>query len=237
MMNRFRRVAPLYWFFTILMAAILLLMPAVFKTTSFEWKSFLLSLGFVPHWSVAYPGFAWPIVAPGWSLIYEMYFYLLFAISLVFPQKVRLLFITTIIVLVFIAATATNTGESAIARFFSRDMVFEFVFGMLLAVAWKQGFRLPSAASWFLLLFGVSLLFIDIPFSRIFEYGIPSLLIVTACLFVRIKQYNWAVLLGDASYALYLSHIFTLGVMRKILQPILGEGPFAAYLFLSLIHI
>jgi exopolysaccharide production protein ExoZ len=42
------------------------------------------------------------------------------------------------------------------------------------------------------------------------------------------------VLLGDASYALYLSHIFTLGVLRKLFPPLLGEGPLAAWLFVIL---
>ena len=113
-------------------------------------------------------------------------------------------------------------------------MVFEFLFGMFLAVAWKQGFRLPSSTAWFLLVFAVCLLFLSLPVPRIIEFGVPSLLIVMACLFIRVKQYDWAVLLGDASYALYLSHIFTLGVLRKVLAPLLGEGPTAAVLFVTI---
>ena len=55
-----------------------------------------------------------------------------------------------------------------------------------------------------------------------------------ACLYVRIGEHRWAVLLGDASYALYLSHIFTLGVLRKFVAPYLGEGQTAAYLFVAI---
>ncbi len=228
---RIRRVVPLYWFFTFLMAAILLLMPSVFKATVFRWDTLLQSLAFIPHWSTAYEGFVWPIVAPGWSLIYEMYFYLVFAASLLLAVRFRILFISVVITAVFIAATLLNTGQSALAQFFSESMVFEFILGMFLAVAWKRGFRLPSSTSWYLLLLGFSLLFLDLPLPRILEYGVPSLLIVTACLFIQVKEYSWAVLLGDASYALYLSHIFTLGVLRKFVAPYLGEGQTAAYLF------
>lgn len=229
--NRIRRVVPLYWFFTILMAGILVIMPAVFKNTQFGWETFLLSLAFIPHWSVVQPDMVWPLVAPGWSLIFEMYFYALFAISLLFAERFRILFICIVITVVFLAGQYFHTGESATAQFFAKTMVFEFILGMLLAVAWKRGFSIPPSTAAFLLLFASCLLFLEFPVPRIFEYGIPSALIVMACLYVKIGEHKWAVLLGDASYALYLSHIFTLGVLRKLLPPLLGDGPLAAYLF------
>jgi exopolysaccharide production protein ExoZ len=160
-----------------------------------------------------------------------MYFYLIFAVSLMLTERYRVAFITLIITAVFLLATALDDGQSAIAQFFAKSMVFEFILGMLLAVAWKRGFKLPSSTAAWLLLFSVCLLLIRLPLPRIFEFGVPSLLIVTACLYLKIGEYRWAVLLGDASYALYLSHIFTLGVLRKFVAPILGEGQFAAYLF------
>lgn len=234
MVNRIRRVVPLYWFFTILMACILLIMPSVFKATIFEWETFLLSLGFIPHWSVAHEGFVWPIVAPGWSLVFEMYFYAVFALSLLLADRFRLPFMVLLISTIFMLAAMINTGESAVIQFFSESMVFEFVFGMLLAVAWKRGITLPSNTCWCLLVLSFSILLLDLSGPRIFTYGIASFFIVTACLFIKVKQYNWAVLLGDSSYSLYLSHIFTLGILRKFLPPLLGEGQSSAYLFVAL---
>ncbi len=232
--NRARRVIPLYWFFIALMAAILLLMPSVFKNTVFDFKTLLLSLGFVPHWSGAHPNEAWPIVAPGWSLNFEMYFYLVFALSLFFADRFRIAFITLVIAAVFAVAQLLDTGESALTHFFAKSMVFEFIFGMFLAAAWKRGFRIPSTTAIWLLVAGICLLFLKLPLPRIFEYGVPSLMIVAACVFVKVPEYQWGVLLGDASYALYLSHIFVLGVLRNVLPPLLGEGPLAAYLFVVL---
>lgn len=231
MVNRIRRVVPLYWFFTFLMAAILLLMPSVFKATVFDLKALLLSLGFIPFWSLAHPHEAWPILAPGWSLNFEMYFYLVFALSLFFSERYRIAFMTLFISSVFALATVMNDGESALAFFFSKSLVFEFILGMLLAVAWKRGFRIPPSTAAWLLLAASCVLLIKLPLPRIFEYGVPSFLIVMACLYVRIGEYRWGVLLGDASYALYLSHIFTLGILRKFVAPVLGEGQGAAYLF------
>lgn len=231
MINRVRRVVPLYWFFTFLMAGILLILPNVFKATVFQWDTLLLSLTFIPHWSVAHDGFVWPIVAPGWSLIFEMYFYSVFALSLLLAQRFRLLFVIVVISTVFLLATLMNTGESAFYRFFAKSMVFEFILGMLLAVAWKRGFTLPSSTCWYLLALGFSILLLSLPGPRIVEYGIASLIIVAACLFINVKEYSWGVLLGDSSYSLYLSHIFTLGLLRKFLPPLLGEGQLSAYLF------
>jgi len=232
--NRVRRVVPLYWFFLLLMAAILLATPSVFKATVFDFEALMLSLGFIPHWSGAHPTEAWPIVAPGWSLNFEMYFYLVFAVSLFFADRFRIAFISLVITVVFIVAQWFDTGESAAAHFFAKSMVFEFIFGMLLAAAWKRGFRMPASTAAWLLVLGICLLFLKLPVPRIFEYGIPSLLIVAACLFVKAREYQWGVLLGDASYALYLSHIFVLGAVRKVLPPLLGDGPMAAYLFVAL---
>ena len=231
--NRIRRVVPLYWFFTFLMASILILMPNVFKATVFQWDTFLMSLAFIPHFSVAYDGYVWPIVAPGWSLVFEMYFYALFALSLLVGTRFRIPLICALIVIVFVIASLNNSGNSALAQFFSESMVFEFILGMALAVAWKKGLRLPSSTAWFLLLFGCSLLFLNLPGPRIVEFGLPSMIIVMSCLYIRIGESELGVLLGDASYALYLSHIFTLGVLRKFVAPMLGDGPMAAYLFVA----
>ena len=228
--NRVRRVVPLYWFFTLLMGVILLLAPSLFKTTVFEWDALIMSLAFIPHFSVAQPDVVWPIVAPGWSLNYEMYFYFLFAVSLMFAAHLRVLFITAVISMVFIAAHLIPS-DGAFTLFFRESMVFDFVTGMLLAVAWKKGFRLTSNAGWLLILLGIVLLFARLPIPRFFEFGLPSILVVTGCLFINVKHYPTASLVGDASYALYLSHIFTLGALRKLLPPILGDVPFAAYLF------
>jgi exopolysaccharide production protein ExoZ len=228
--NRIRRVVPLYWFFTLLMAIILLLLPSVFKNTVFDLSALMRSLAFLPGYSVAYSDQVWPIVAPGWSLNYEMYFYLIFALSLLVASRFRILFISAVILGVFLLANSLN-NKSAMQLFYSESIVFEFIFGMLLAVAWKRGLRLPASTGLWLILLGFSLLFLQLPASRIIEFGLPSLLVVTGCLYAQATEVRWAVVLGDASYALYLSHIFSLGVLRKALPPLLGDGPVAAWIF------
>ena len=239
--NRIRRVAPLYWFFTLLMAFIFLIMPSVFTNADLSVGSLLKSLFFIPHFSSAHPGEVWPIVAPGWSLNFEMYFYLLFALSLFARENLRLILITVAITGIFLIATLANSS-SAFGDFFADDVVFEFIFGMFLAYGWKRGWRLSPTTGTFLFVAGFALLLIhsqglwlaafDVP--GIITSGIPATMVVAGTLFIKLPENRFAVLLGDASYALYLSHIFVLGLLRKILPPILGDGQFAAYLFVAI---
>lgn len=233
MSNRIRRVVPLYWFFTLLMAAILLVAPSLFKSTSFDLVIILKSLFFIPHYSQADPTMIWPVVAPGWSLVFEMYFYLLFAASLVFPRAWRLWIISFCITGIFVVATMLP-AQGAVAGFFRDTIVFEFVLGIALAAAYLRGFKLPSSVAYLLLLGGFALLLFDLPADRFFKYGIPALMIVTGTVYCTIPNNRFMVLLGDSSYALYLVHIFTLGVCRKLFPPFLGDGMMAAILFVIL---
>ena len=112
--------------------------------------------------------------------------------------------------------------------------MFEFVFGMLLALAWQRGLRLSPLVGAALIGFGTVLLFLHLPLPRSITFGLPALAVVTGCLYVRAPLVRWAVVLGDASYALYLSHLFTLGVLRALLPPLLGDGAFAAWAFVAI---
>jgi len=241
MLNRIRRVAPLYWFFTLLMAAIYLIMPSVFAKADLSIESLLKSLFFIPHFSAAHPGEVWPIVAPGWSLNFEMYFYMLFALSLFARENVRLILISVAITAIFLIANLTDT-DGPFNKFFADNVVFEFIFGMLLAYAYKRDWRLSSSKGWVLCIAGFALLLVhsqkiglaavDLP--GIVTNGIPAAMIVAGTLFIKLPENRLGVLLGDASYALYLSHIFVLGLLRKLLPPVLGDGQMAAYLFVAI---
>ena len=228
--NRVKRVVPLYWFFTVIMAIILLVAPSLFKTSVFSWQAFVTSLFFIPDYSIANPAVIWPIVAPGWSLNYEMYFYLVFAISLTMLKAYRVMFIAAVITLVFVLANLLDS-HSAIGTFYKDGIVFEFIMGMLLAQMWKKDQTLPQWAAALCIIGGFVMMFLQLPLPRIFEFGVPAFFIVTGCVYLKTGANRFFLLLGDSSYALYLSHIFSLGVMRKVLPPMLGDSSHAPLLF------
>ncbi len=243
--NRIRRVVPLYWFFTLLLAAILFIRPSIFSNTTLQFDILMQSLLFVPHFSQTHPGEVWPLLAPGWSLIYEMYFYALFALSLFAMQKYRLPLISTIIFVLFALANLTGIDgpTGPLTEFFKDQVVFEFIFGMLLAFAWQRGFRLTNLAGTAMAITSFAYLVfhsqqrgiasVEEP-QHLLTNGIPAATMVTGMLYMKLPENKIGLLLGDASYALYLSHIFVLGLLRVILVPILGASQSAALLFVGI---
>jgi len=240
LVNRARRVVPLYWFFTLLMGVILFTLPSLFKTGEFSWLALLQSLFFIPHYSLQNPEFVWPIVAPGWSLNYEMYFYLLFAISLGFAQKFRVAFIAAAITLIWAIFNITGS-TAAIPRFVADPTVFEFIAGMLLALAWKRGFELSNATAWVLFLAGFALATLapesvqktPDTIQHWLGISIPSTMIVAGCLFIKVPVSKFGLMLGDASYAIYLSHIFVLGALRAMVPSDAAATASNAWLFVT----
>ena len=80
--RRIFRVVPLYWTLTLLYASLLIVFPSAFQNAVFDIYKLIQSLLFIPHHNVS--GDIMPVVSVGWTLNYEMYFYLCFAIALVF---------------------------------------------------------------------------------------------------------------------------------------------------------
>lgn len=229
--NRVKRIVPLYWFFTLLMVAIFLLIPSLYKSAVVNAEAVVKSLLFIPYTSLSNPEYIAPILNPGWTLNYEMYFYALFAIALLMPPKTRIWCVTAIITVVFIFANVFSNSGS-ISTFYSSSIVFEFTLGMMLAVLFRKKVRVSTGFAWALLTVGAVLLFLqESSLPRIVQYGIPALMIVTGTLYIGIGNNRFFEMLGDSSYSLYLSHSFTLGACRAVLPGILGEGAMAAISF------
>ena len=79
MTKRIKRVVPLYWFFTLAMAAIVIVAPSLLRTTVFEPMHVIASLAFVPYLHPTLHAYN-PLVFVGWTLNYEMAFYVAFAL-------------------------------------------------------------------------------------------------------------------------------------------------------------
>jgi peptidoglycan/LPS O-acetylase OafA/YrhL len=65
---------------------------------------------------------------------------------------------------------------------------------------------------------------IDLP--RVIRWGVPSALLVFGSVFLEkqreINFSHWVIKLGDSSYSLYLSHLFTINAMGKIWRTFIG---------------
>ena len=88
--RRVVRVVPLYWILTLAMVGLALVAPSLFRTLKVTADTLVQSLLFIPHFSTSFTDKAWPLLVPGWTLNYEMYFYVILAVILLLPAAWRM---------------------------------------------------------------------------------------------------------------------------------------------------
>lgn len=182
MRHRIQRVVPLYWAATLLIILAAIFAPSAFKALKYDATSILKSLFFVPYESLARPGEIFPLLVPGWSLNYEMFFYVIFALLLLVGRNRRVpLMVGSLLVLV--AAGRIWHPSTAPLQVYTDPRLLEFAAGMILGRLWvsKEHARRDG--------------------------GHPVLMA-----------------LGDASYSIYLSHLFTLGALRVVWVRLVPEA-------------
>ena len=227
LLRRAIRIVPAYWFFTLLLAAAALAMGGRIDGSRPTLDGMLTSLLFVP-WPRASDGQVVPLLAQGWTLNYEVFFYIAVGLALLARRGAWLL--AGAFVLLAAAGGLVPQGWWA-ARFYAEPIILEFLAGLGLAWLHRRGVRMPrwigavlgSAAVAWLLTVPAAVPGLD----RAFAFGPAAVLAVAAAAFVPQRPPGaggrLAILGGDASYALYLSHTFVIGVATRLLPP-LGLG-------------
>jgi len=210
LLNRVLRIVPAYWLYSLLAALLIVYAKPVMPGQDFELQHFLLSLLFIPADNPAGYGL-YPTLAVGWTLNYEMFFYLLFALGFSVPERYRLWLIAGALFLVGTVATR----EDWVSDFYRNSIVYEFLFGILLGMAYRRG--LIQAGSWLpVAVIAASLVAIyhlDTA-MRVLHWGVPSALIVASCISLEGYFRGNRVLksLGDCSYSVYLLHVLVLSL-------------------------
>ena len=221
MLRRIMRIVPIYWFYTILFALIALYLPQVLGNAEFLVSDFFKSLFFIPY--INSVGDMQPLLAVGWTLNYEMFFYIVFAVCLVLP--VRLSLIALSVFLMALVLTDFFGMEGNLADFYSRPIVLEFLIGSLIGYLYMKQVRLPAWFFWvgcvFTLVSIIALLYTDTLIELGVDYNKANISMIIVALLVLPKKAatyklpKWSVVLGDASYSVYLSHPFSIGAVTQ----------------------
>lgn len=172
-----------------------------------------------------------PVLNVGWTLNFEMYFYLLFALMLPLKQQ---LFLPLLSLVMLCGAAAGFTGGAypPLLHVVTSPMLLEFLAGCLIGSWYIRGVETPKYLGPALLLSGVLLLLMSGMFGiihapRVIKWGIPAAL--TVCGALLVERHAIAgfpallVKLGDSSYSLYLSHIFTISAVGKLWVMLFGS--------------
>jgi exopolysaccharide production protein ExoZ len=214
--RRLARVVPLYWAAT----AILVWFVVPYAST----KAVLGSLFFAPHLPVEAP-----LLFVGWTLIFEMLFYAVFAIALFAKRRFAVVAGATVFLISFVllGPAQAPTGlwsppASSGLAYLADPIVFEFVFGMIIALAYRAGVRLSiwttiGSIAVGCIWFAATIDSLPRPYSA----GITAALIVAGMSLSSLpspksRVIRGVVFLGDMSYALYLTHLLSFSFVAWI---------------------
>jgi exopolysaccharide production protein ExoZ len=226
MRKRLTRIYPLYLFCLALALALWSqgLVPSVVPDVNMLVRSILL-----------FPS-NYFIIGVSWTLVYEMYFYLVFATTLYFARPLVSLFGTSAAILIFYMLSGL-VPDKALGNFLGNPIAAEFCLGLLLAYLSRRP-RIVDAARLFWIP-GLALLVIApliAPYASThfpanparLLWGVPSFLIVASFLALSpsgASSRRLMLLLGDASYAIYLTHPMTLICYTLLLRGSLANIP------------
>jgi peptidoglycan/LPS O-acetylase OafA/YrhL len=239
LLRRVIRVVPLYWLFTTLMVVALLAAPGAVKDTDLDPAQILSSYFFYPY--ERHDGRIAPVLSLGWTLNYEMFFYLLASAALFWRWPRAALLLWGALVTLALLGWFLDPTQTAL-RFWTNSIIIEFGFGVLLALLWQQrGTTHHPTLAVTLFLTGVAALILlhgtDLP--RFLAAGLPATLMVAGpVLFLANAAGPLARAgssLGDASYALYLSHRFVLRLATLALLPIIPTTPLGLCSFVAVV--
>lgn len=222
--DRLTRIVPLYWILTTCLLVIAWLAPHILNSTTANLHNYAKSLMFVPYFKE--DGSLRPLLALGWTLNYEMFFYLCLWCALLLTKRYYL-GTAAFFVMASFMLLGHRTDDPVLTTFFKNVQLLEFVLGILVYTlyasrAWRQvspGLALAAAlAAYCTMAVGESW---QLTVNGFWLYGLPSTVLVLAMLSLEpLFKGNGPVvrlwtLMGDASYATYLSHYYVVELVRK----------------------
>jgi len=245
--NRIARIYPTYWFYTLLVLIVYLIKPTMVNSSQGNRVDILASF-------LLLPSDVLPLVMVGWTLIYEMFFYIIFFLMLLFlPQKhLFKALISWIGFIIFL--NLTFNYNNPYFRLISDPLTIEFILGSIMAICF---YKVNKKVSNIFLIVVVIFSFVISIFiyynyflskgvifisgwDRVAVFGVPSVCIVFA--FVLLERNGISInfiitKIGDASYSIYLSHLLTLNVIGRIWSKFSTNSIWDNYIMLPILLI
>lgn len=232
LVKRLTRIVPPYWTFTLLAFTALVFFPAFDPACDRGAAPLLKSLLFIPYPEL--DGIPHPMLGVGWTLNYEMCFYVLVALGLLISRK-RPGWVAAFLVFVLMLTAHLFKG-GVFSSFYGNEIMLEFVMGILAFHIYAVSSSAISKKLRLVFLgLSVGALYFMFWYEGTRYYGPPGspsgtrlyflagayVLVQSAAL---LSRSGWEVrnramiLIGDASYTLYLSHVFVLSVIHHVVS-------------------
>lgn len=229
--RRIVRIVPLYWVITSGVVSVSLLAPHLMQSAAPDPLRILASYLFIfmPRGN----GFYVPVLGQGWTLNYEMFFYLVFAISLLFVERRRFI-VSAGLIFSMISLGLPRWNLLGGVSVYTNPIMLEFVAGMLVAMWFGSRRHSTLAPIYGKLVFlsgSIALIILATFFpeaERVLVLGIPSLLIFTGAILVEksgsLHEMAWLRRTGDISYSVYLSHASVLSAAAQAWRTLQAHG-------------
>ncbi len=221
-MDRAVRIVPLYWLGTTLVIALFLAGLPALDVQELRLGDIVKSYLFIPY--LASYGEGRPILDVGWTLNYEIYFYALFGLTFLVRSQARALMMLAALFVAIWLFVKLNPQLPFVIAHYGSALVFEFLLGGAIALwhhHWISGkpMRRPALGA-VLVLVGLVAVFLagwkfaaivnQNPELRVAVFGGPAILVLVGALLLEQAGYTvksrFVLLLGAASYAIYLAH-------------------------------
>lgn len=219
MWRRIVRIVPLYWIVTLLTALAIFVKPQFLFGHVLSPANLVGSLLFLP---ITQNGALHPVVIQGWTLCYEMMFYVIFALSLLLGEKQRFAALIGVLTALVVLNVLLLKGY---AEAFTSPIVLEFAAGIVVGRLWMKDVRLQLVLALSLVVGGFILLvmvqMLDPEMPRVLRWGVPSMLVVAGAVFAeRARPFSPMALFtffGNASYSIYVWHVLVVVVVTGII--------------------
>jgi exopolysaccharide production protein ExoZ len=246
LVRRWVRVWPPYVIATLVFVAAL-------RATDLQLRDYIKAFAFYPEKPAGAPHHGYPPLFVGWSLVYEMWFYLLFGASLLAGRArwvaLAALFAATLLVIPLTAggphldAYAESGLRPVILAIAANPIIYDFLAGVVVGLAYRHVHIRNLALGRALALAAIA--FAAWQFFAGFGYGhgptrwAPALVAVFVLVMATDHAHPFRVpaplvWLGDISYSLYLWHVLPIRLVQRIDDPPRGPLAFAAVLVASL---
>lgn len=236
--RRLIRIVPLYWLVTAFIVSVALAMPAVLSSTVFDRGHVLASFAFIPfpHPVLHDP---YPVLVPGWTLNYEMFFYLLFGLALLLPTRLASLSACLAVLASLVAVGFILQPTNYLVYYYTDPIIIEFAFGLCVGALSTHCRRPPAWVAPVAIVVGLSGIaaagfagMVDDHHLRFYAVGIPAMLLVFGI--TAAHRFGWdpkprlLLALGDASYSIYLTQVIVIPIGVRLWSMLRIEGGWAA---------
>jgi exopolysaccharide production protein ExoZ len=223
--RRVERIVPLYFVVIFAVTLLAITLPATFGAP--DWytpRHIIKSLAFI-----AFTDGDMPVVYVGWSLEYEMYFYLSLALLMALTRDAWrniVVIFSALAILGQLPGVGAALGNTA---FFADPMILEFVLGVIAGhvfVNGRIGWPMPVATAC-----AIAALLVSDPANRVIVSGIPAACLVAAAAWFSRKRVDpsWPeralARLGDASYSIYLAQVQTVSLASTFIASLFPAIP------------